>query len=506
MASFELHPNFTFDFLFKVDFADLFELEVHAAPVTVPTEDCSDVTTTDYKLTAEFHQKIRGFVATKINQLFDEKARQEAKEAEQAKEEIEEERQKWKENVDKKQAELDAAYAAWSSKSTDSHAEHDRIAAEEDAKTAERQQVLDDTSAKLRSDLADAQCKLTAANNDRASRVKADEEALSAKQAEWNTKITEAHQKVDETTSNMHSGFGDVEYDRKSSFNVNRALIPFHRRSIDDARQKVDSLQSDIDDFSRRINDCENADFWDVPAKAQIPVLECERAGVYIAKEVADGILTAARAVIEAEDYLACKGFMEAASLALDAAQEAADLAIKAAEAALQVTNDIVNGLVAVAEKVLEEASKLGQVAVDLASKALDEVKEASIAIRASAQSMLDGLKSCGEWLAYEAASAVLTVAKAAGSGAMLVAEAGVVIADKVSEVAMRAWQFVLSGLVSFVDITDVVITAELGKAVGGFAFSASVRGTIGGDQFFGFEVEFDTKEVVKFIKAVFDK
>ena len=64
----------------------------------------------------------------------------------------------------------------------------------------------------------------------------------------------------------------------------------------------------------------------------------------------------------------------------------------------------------------------------------------------------------------------------------------------------MRAWQFVLSGIVSFVNFTDVVLTAELSKAVRGFAFSADIKGTIGDDNFFQFQVEFDTKKISEFL------
>ena len=295
------------------------------------------------------------------------------------------------------------------------------------------------------------------------------------------------------------------ELQEPMSFNLLRRLR-FCRSNTDSAQQKVDSLQSDIDDIGRRISDCENADCWDLSAKAQIPVLEGERAGLRISKEVADGALAVAKAVLDSAEYVSCNTAMGAASLALDAAQGAGDLAIKGAKETLDATQKLVDGLVAAAESALQEASNLGQGAVDLASKALDDVKEASIAIREGAQKLLDDLKSCAEWVAYEAAKAALTVAKAAGSGAMLMAEAGVVVVDKVSEAALKAWQFVLQGLTSFIDITDVQLTAELGAAVGGLAFQASVRGVIGGNQFFGFDVSFDTKDVVIFLKDVFDK
>ena len=183
-------------------------------------------------------------------------------------------------------------------------------------------------------------------------------------------------------------------------------------------------------------------------------------------------------------------------------AQAAAHEAIDIAQGALKATGEITNGLVA-ANAALEGAGTLGQAAVDLASVALKEAQKASLAVLAGAQATLDGLKS--EWLAYEAATLALKVTKEAGSGAMLLAEAGVKVADAVSQVAMRAWQFVLSGIVSFVNLTDVVLTAELGKAVGGFAFSADIKGTIGDDNFFQFQVEFDTKKTLESIKAIFD-
>ena len=221
---------------------------------------------------------------------------------------------------------------------------------------------------------------------------------------------------------------------------------------------------------------------------------------------MADGAFSAAEAILQAGDFLACKGAMRAASLALDAAKEAGDLAVKAKEETLEATQKFVDGLVAIAEAVLKEASDVAQGAVDFATKALDEAKEASIAIRKGAEKLLDELKSCAEWVAYEAANAALTTAKAAGSGAMMMAEAGVMAADKVSQVAMRAWHFVLEKLTSFIDITDVQLSAELGAAVGGVEFKASVRGVIGGDQFFGFEVDFNTRNTVLFLKNIFDK
>ncbi|KAL2057090.1 hypothetical protein ABVK25_002829 [Lepraria finkii] len=186
--------------------------------------------------------------------------------------------------------------------------------------------------------------------------------------------------------------------------------------------------------------------------------------------------------------------------IALDVAQAVTHEAIYIAQGMLKATDEITNGPVAAANAALEGAGTVGQAAVDLASEALKEAQKASLAVLAGAQATLD------EWLAYEAATLALKVAKEADSGAMLLAEAGVKVVDAVSQVAMRAWRFVLSSIVSFVNLTDIVLTTELRKAAGDFAFSADIKGTIGDDNFFQFQVEFDTKKILEFIKAISDK
>jgi hypothetical protein len=57
------------------------------------------------------------------------------------------------------------------------------------------------------------------------------------------------------------------------------------------------------------------------------------------------------------------------------------------------------------------------------------------------------------------------------------------------------------------VDITEVVITGELGKAVkGGFEFDAVVKGTFEGEKPFEFKVAYDHNSVEKFFKSIFDE
>ncbi|KAJ7785143.1 hypothetical protein DFH07DRAFT_934976 [Mycena maculata] len=303
----QLRPEFKFEFYFDLNFVDLFEFTVTAGPVQHPTEESPGVSDTDYHLTAEFHQKIRGHIATQINKMFDDLARQEERDRHTTAARLAEDRKIWQANVDKAQAELDAAHAAWVAKSEATNRTFAQTVDDQKVKVAELQQKLDNAAATLKTDVANTQMKLSASNAERATGMHNDEAALEATRAEWHAKIGEAHRKLDDATREMHGRFGDVE------------------RDIDEAHQKVDSLQWDIDNISRRIDECENADFWDLGMKAELPGLGIEIAAIWAAKAVADGALDIAKAVIEADDFITCKGVMEAG---IDEVGRAGDLAI----------------------------------------------------------------------------------------------------------------------------------------------------------------------------------
>ena len=217
-------------------------------------------------------------------------------------------------------------------------------------------------------------------------------------------------------------------------------------------------------------------------------------------------MLDVSKAVLEADDYITCKGIAGAALLAVDEVKLAADAAIAVAQEALDLTDKVTNEAITLASAALQGVGELGEAAIKLASVALEEYKLARVAILEAAQKTVDALETTVEWIEYEAACAALTVAKAAGSGALFVAKGGVILAEAAEQTYMKVKAWVVSHFTQFVDITDVTLTSELGKACGGFAFSAHIRGTIGDDNFFSFDVEFSTKEVVEFIKQIFEQ
>ncbi|KAG8777477.1 hypothetical protein FRC16_004134 [Serendipita sp. 398] len=488
VANFELHPNFTFHFMFLLHLTDLFTFEVYAYPISTPSEENPDVTVTDYRLTAEFRNKTRDQLTLKINKMFDEKARREAKEAETTQQKLDEARQAWQADMDEKQRKLDKAYASWTTKSSETHDRLESIKREQKAKVDDLRHKLEHEREKLHRNVNETQAALTAANNERSARLHKDRENLQAKRAEWDGYISNAHRKVDDTTRDLHNRFGNTE------------------RDIEEARRKVNSLEQDIDNFDREIDRLGLTPWWDLPSKAQIPALATAKGALIFSKEVADGVLRMALGVVEAQDFIVRKGAMQLAHFALDEAQRCGATAIRIADEALALTDRLTTELVANANKALEGARWLGNTAVDAADGALVVAEKSSIVIIAAAQALVDGLTSCAEWIAYQAASAAVAVAKEAGSDALLLAKVGAKIGTAISQFAMKAWQWILLHLTSFVDIREIVLSAQLGMACGGAEFDAAIRGTMADDHFFDFHISFSTAHTTEFITAIFDK
>ncbi|KDQ13587.1 hypothetical protein BOTBODRAFT_175576 [Botryobasidium botryosum FD-172 SS1] len=488
LATLELHPTLTFEFEFDLSFDEIFDFTVKGGPVIAHNETSCDATKSDYKLTAEFHLKIRDHIGQKLNAMFAEQARKDREEADAARAAVDQEHAKWQAKVDEEQKKLDDAYAAWQKKSDEAHAKHQAAIAAHETELNRLQGNLDNEASKLKLGTAAAEAKLSAAMARQEANTREKENNLRSERQRVDDKLRKAHADLDEATQKMHNGFGNAEH------------------NIDVAQQKVDSLKASIEDISGHIQSCENAHWYDVPAKAAIPGLYIEKAAVVAAKAIADGVLTAAKAVLQAGDFLACKGAMAAASTALDVAQVACDEAIKVATAALEATITLEKGLVQVETAALEEVKTLGEGAIKVASAALEDYKKASVAILKVTQDAIDGLTNCAEWLAYEAAKTALEAAKAAGSGALLLAHAAIDVGEAAQQAALKLKDWAASFFFSLVTITDITLSLELGGGVGGFVFNADIKGEMGGHFFHLQGIEFDTEKAKHFIVAVFDK
>lgn len=278
-----------------------------------------------------------------------------------------------------------------------------------------------------------------------------------------------------------------------------------NRRDIDDAINKVNSLQDEINHVNWQLSDCDNASFWDIPKKAAIPGLAIELAALEVARAVAEGALQFAKGVIHGSEFVSCEAGLGVAQLAVDAAQEGSHVAIEAANVTLEATKEVTHALVETAEGALEVARRIGEEAVNVARVALAAGEAVALETMRVAQEVVNALESCAERLAYETARLGLEAAKALGSGALLLAKAGVAVGEEVIQLGLEIAHWVTEFFVSLIVITDVELSLELGKAVGGLDFHARVKGTIK-DHPFEFEIDFNPAKVEQWIVSIFEK
>ena len=99
-----------------------------------------------------------------------------------------------------KQADLDAAYAAWTSKSNEFACGILSYRRGRQGKSCCTAAEAGRRSAKLKTSVADAQARLSAANNERSSRLQVDEAVLGSERAECDNRIADAHLDLDNAT------------------------------------------------------------------------------------------------------------------------------------------------------------------------------------------------------------------------------------------------------------------------------------------------------------------
>ena len=212
IASFQVHPTPRFEFQFSLEYARIFTFKVHAYPVNDPTELSLDVSKTTYTLKADFERGAYDHVASKLNQMFKEKAREEMQEAEQTTKELNKEYQKWQAEIDRKQVKLDKAYAAWEAKSQDIHQDYDRIVEEEKAKIAALESGLLKAQEIMADKIRQEQASLTKSTNERSVLKEAEEIATQELRRKWHNTIEEANCNLNEAATRLKDQFESYEY------------------------------------------------------------------------------------------------------------------------------------------------------------------------------------------------------------------------------------------------------------------------------------------------------
>ncbi|KAF7302406.1 FAD-binding PCMH-type domain-containing protein [Mycena chlorophos] len=498
LTLFELEVDIDLQFEFKPDpmfhFHFMLQFTPHRSDLTFtvdanqigPMANIHDMSHLDFTLVAEMRQDILGYVAQAVNSQFAQaiKAEQADIGAQQAK--VDAAKKVVDDAVKAKQAVVDAAYKQWKDKSDAMNARFKATTDAYDAHVQQLQDQVDAVTAKYKKDLADAQQKLTNANASRASQMKAAQEKLDKAKKDCTDGIAEAKKKLDDATRDMNSRFGDAE------------------KKIDDAQQKVKGIQKQIDDIDGKIDHLNHLTGIHKIEKAGLPALYIAKGTLVASMKVSQGILDAAKAVLQSQNYLAAKGVMAAAQDALEVAQKAGQAGIDAAQGIVTATDKATQDVVTAAGASLAQVGKLGPVAIKVASDSLDAFKKVSVATLNAAKASVDAVAKGSEWVAYQSALTGLNAAKLSTHDLDL-ANGALELVKKGGADILKASDYVASHALTLVDIHYMRFDGEFGKAAAGAEFNVTMQGSVAGKPF-SLNLTFDPRKTVAFITNTFHK
>jgi hypothetical protein len=263
-------------------------------------------------------------------------------------------------------------------------------------------------------------------------------------------------------------------------------------------------LQDEIDELDRSISQCEDARYWDVPAKAALPGMYAARVTEWAAKEIADAGLRAAEELVNV-GLAAAQAGVKVAHGAVEAERALAKGPIALAEAFLEETKYLTHRATEEAEALLETVKEGGQKLLDGAKELLKEAQEAGQRAVATAKHDLDTLEDTAEWIEYQAKVAAVETAKIGVPALVSNGQAVDAMVGKakgaIIDVVKPIWeQFFL-----FIDIKELEFYLDLDKALDGCAFKGRIVGSFDKKPF-DYVVEFDPADGMKLVNDMFQK
>lgn len=201
---------------------------------------------------------------------------------------------------------------------------------------------------------------------------------------------------------------------------------------------------------------------------------------MYVAKGVADGILEACKAIVNGTEYAIARDAIPLLEGTLEATRKAGDVAFRAAQLAVHDVDVATQALINTAVNALREVQNGGDLLWREAEKALAEFVEAGKAVLAGAQKILDDLETAAEWVAYQAATAALSVARAS-THALDIATESLKIAEHGIDGVIHITEEMVKAITSALDITRITLNGSYNAIAGGGQFDALILVTIGG-------------------------
>ncbi|KAL0955635.1 hypothetical protein HGRIS_001868 [Hohenbuehelia grisea] len=480
----EILPSPKFQFDFVLHFTRLLTFEVDAA--MIGTTNLKDLGNLDFTLHALFEQHLVEYVRDQVLAALEQAKKKASGDIDAAKAEVSAQEKKQLEGIAAAQATVNTKHAEWLAKSKQVHDEFDTKTKEYLAALKGFQHDVDAQKQKFNLDLKAAESNVQLANAARAKKMRDAEAAVTKAKTDLDNNVAEKEKKLEQAKVDFNRQFGNAEQD------------------ITNAEAKVEKLQHQIDDINRSIRECEDASGWEFWKKGAIPGLYIELGSVHALKAIADGVLKACNGVLEAAEYTASKGLITAAELALADVQKVGDEGLTAAKAAVVQFDSDTRHVMDVANKALEVIQHGGDDAWHAAEKALDAFVAAQKPILAAAQKAVDDLLKSAEWLAYQSATAALTLAKHVTHG-MEVAKKALDVVEKAEEGVLNLAEELVTGGLGAFDIKKIELKGTL-KALLGTSnkhFTATIDTSILG-QPATFVIDLDMGNTSTFIHELF--
>ncbi|KAK6497748.1 hypothetical protein TWF481_012150 [Arthrobotrys musiformis] len=282
-------------------------------------------------------------------------------------------------------------------------------------------------------------------------------------------------------------------------------------KDIEKAQNDVNNKLRELNDVQRRMSDKQRQiDKANVLNKIKLGFEMTPIAAEYGVKkaafETANGVLSAAKAIVQGPGYKLAEGTMFAARGTLEAAKITGKAAIDGASSTLQGVIIAQNGLIDSAQQGLQFTKTAGNELKlwKIAEEVLDRYLKESNDLLSGLQRGVDGLMQTAEYIAFTAASKALQVAKE-NIGDMDILRKGVDAVEKGSKTGLRIAQWVTKALGNLFDIETIIMTAQLGALHKDGRFTARIIGDVANKRV-DFTTDFTLGDAKKFVEGIFKK
>ncbi|KAF8557569.1 hypothetical protein OG21DRAFT_277948 [Imleria badia] len=480
-------PKPKFKFYLLLQFASVFMFKLDAELLGSIHDRLSDA---DFSLYAELENVILEYISQQLIELFDaaevaatqglEVAQGKVEEAQKAREDAISGAEKNVEDAEKEWQSYERSF--WSS----SQSIIDRYLSEISRLRAEVDKARTDFNNARRT----AERAVEQANQDRSATLATGRRAVENAKHDIDRSINSAQRQLDYAKADLSKEFGVVQ------------------RAIEGAHRAVWSLQTQINDVKRTIDDYERAlgyEFWKKPA---IPGLRVTVGRLDASKAFTNGVLDAARGILRGTEYLEKVAAVESARGNLEDARETGEASLSAARGVLIIADDASNRAANRAKNNLEGVRAGTEfTAFKTAAEALDQFQNVNRVAYEAAVGALEGSTESAAFIAFNSVKAGLEVAKE--STQLLDAEIeALALVEKATQTTLSILQKVVKFGVRTVTMKTIILSGTLHGILGvndseARPLSATIQGYFMGNRF-DIRAEFDPSKPVAFITTIF--